>query len=75
MKHGVVKTDLRNAMSLARSKGFTQTAWPLRIHTVLALQWGKEREGNLGEEENALYFYFFYKNIPVYNMFHILDSQ
>lgn len=27
-----------------------------RIYRSLALQWGKEREGNLGEEEIALYF-------------------
>lgn len=71
-----MKADLRNAMSLAsRSKRVTQTAWPLRIHRVLAVQWGKEKEGNPGEEETAFYFYFLKKNVPVYNMFHILDSQ
>lgn len=46
-----------------------------RLHSSLALQWGKGREGNLGEEEIALYVKFFFKNLPVYNKFHIMDSQ
>lgn len=45
-----------------------------RLYSSLALHWGKEREGNRGEEETALYLKFF-KNLPVYNKFRIMDSQ
>lgn len=73
----VVKADLRNAMSLApRSKGVTRTASPIRIHIGLALQWGKEREGNLEEEETALYFYFFLRTyLFVVSFIHWIPSR
>jgi len=52
---------MKHPLSLGQSS-YTSTHYHSaeRIYRSLALHWGKERDGNLVEEEIALYFFFFF---------------